>query len=175
MLAVNEVELTNVVEFTVIPVPENETANPEPLSKLVPVIVMFWLVAPWPRELGLVDVTVGPAFTVNAPVAVATSPSGLVTETLRDPVAALPEIVMLAVTEVALTKLTELTVIPDPENPAVAPDTKFVPVIVIVWLVAPWSNEAGATEVAVGDWTVTEPLALLVVDHERHTATTWYV
>jgi hypothetical protein len=150
MLAVSEVELTNVVEFTVIPVPENETASPEPLSKLVPVIVMFWLVAPCPRELGLVDVTVGPALTVNAPVAVATSPSGLVTETLRDPVPALPAIVMLAVSEVELTKLTELTVIPDPENPTVAPDTKLVPVIVIVWLVAPWSNEAGATEVAVG-------------------------
>jgi hypothetical protein len=31
----------------------------------------------------------------------------------------------------------------------------------------------GVAEVAVGDWTVTEPLALLVVDHERQTATTW--
>jgi hypothetical protein len=150
MLAVSEVELTNVVEFTVIPVPENETASPEPLSKLVPVIVMFWLVAPCPRELGLAEVTVGAAFTVNRADPVATSPSGLVTETLRDPVPGLPAIVMLAVSEVELTKLTELTVIPDPENPTVAPDTKLVPVIVIVWLVAPWSNEAGATEVAVG-------------------------
>jgi hypothetical protein len=87
--------------------------------------------------LGLVEVTVGAGLTVNAPDAVATSPSGLVTRTLRDPVAAPPEIVMLAVREVELTKLTELTVIPDPEKPTVAPDTKLVPAIVIVWLVAP--------------------------------------
>jgi hypothetical protein len=132
MLTVSEVALTNVVEFTVMPGPENETASPGPLSKPLPVIVIVWLDAPWPRELGLVEVTVGAAFTVKAPVAVATSPSGLVTETLRDPVAALPEIVMLAVSEVELTKLTELTVIPEPEKPTVAPETKFVPVIVIV-------------------------------------------
>ena len=137
MSAVSEVALTNVVELTVMPVPENATASDPPLSKFAPVIVIVWLLAPCPRELGLVDVTVGAGLTVNAAVAVATSPSGLVTETLRDPVAALPEIVMLAVTEVELTKLTELTVIPDPENPTVAPDMKLVPVIVIVWLVAP--------------------------------------
>jgi hypothetical protein len=99
----------------------------------------------------------------------------LVTKTSRDPVAALPEIVTLAVSEVELTKLSEFTVMPDPENPSVAPETKLVPVIVIVWLVVPWSYEPGATEVTVGGCTVTELLAPLVVDHERQTATTWYV
>jgi hypothetical protein len=135
MLAVKDVELKNVVELTVIPVPENVTVAPE--MKPVPVIVTVWLLAPCPRELGLVDVTAGAGFTVNAPVPVATSPSGLVTTTLRAPVAALPEIVMFALSEVELTKETELTVMPDPENPAVAPETKLVPVIVTVWLVAP--------------------------------------
>jgi hypothetical protein len=40
-------------------------------------------------------------------------------------------------------------------------------------LAAPWSNELGATDVAVGDWTVTEPLAPLVFYPERQAAITW--
>jgi hypothetical protein len=47
------------VELTVIPVPENEATAP--LTKLVPVMLMLWLVAPCPRELGFADVTVGVA------------------------------------------------------------------------------------------------------------------
>ena len=46
MLAVNEVEVRKVVEFTVIPVPEKEAAREVPVTKFVPLIVMFWLVAP---------------------------------------------------------------------------------------------------------------------------------
>ena len=46
MFAVSDVALTNVVEFTVIPAPENELASAAPLSNPVPVIVTFWLVAP---------------------------------------------------------------------------------------------------------------------------------
>ena len=45
------------------PVPLNATVAP--FTKPVPVIVMFWLVAPCPLELGDVEVTVGPALTVN--------------------------------------------------------------------------------------------------------------
>ncbi len=44
MLAVSEVALPNVVELTVIPVPEKVAAAP--VTNPVPVIVMFWLVAP---------------------------------------------------------------------------------------------------------------------------------
>ena len=44
MFAVSEVELLKVVEFTVMPEPENDT--PAPLMKPVPVITMFWLGAP---------------------------------------------------------------------------------------------------------------------------------
>ena len=46
MFAVTDVALTNVVELTVIPVPENEAARPPPFAKPLPVIVMFWFVAP---------------------------------------------------------------------------------------------------------------------------------
>jgi hypothetical protein len=84
-------------------------------------------------------VTVGAALTVKTPVPVPTPASPLVSVTLRVPVVAAPEIVMLAVTEVELTKVVEFTVIPVPENEAAsgAPETKFVPVIVMLWLAAP--------------------------------------
>ena len=64
MPAVSEVLLTNVVEFTVIPVPENDTAAP--LTKpAIRQTVTFPATAPWLREIGLVEVTVGAAFTVK--------------------------------------------------------------------------------------------------------------
>ena len=70
--------------------------------KPVPVIVTFWLVAPWSQRRGLVEVTVGAALTVKTSVPVPVPASGLVTVTLRAPVVALPAIVMLAVSEVEL-------------------------------------------------------------------------
>src|SRR6266511_978776 len=127
MFAVTWVALLNVVEFTVMPVPENEALAP--LWKPVPVIAMSWLIAPWPRELGLVEVTVGRALTVKHPVHDPVPASVLVTVTSRAPVVAPPAMVMLAVTWVALLKVVELTVMPVPENDAFAPLTKFVPVI----------------------------------------------
>ena len=63
--------------------------------------------------------------------------SGLVTVTLLAPVAAPEDTVTLAVSEVAETNVVEFTVIPVPENAALAPLTKPVPVIVTFWLVAP--------------------------------------
>jgi hypothetical protein len=148
MLAVREVEETNVVEFTVIPVPEKDAAAP--LTNPVPVIVIDWLDAPWPRELGLVDETVGAALTVkqleHEPVWV----SGFVIVTLLVPVVAFEATVTFAVMEVEETNVVEFTVIPVPENEALAPLTKFVPVIVIDWFVAPWPRELGLVEVTVG-------------------------
>src|SRR5437764_8659851 len=135
MLAVSDVEVLKVVELTVMPVPENVAVAP--FTNPVPAMVMLWLVAPWPRELGLVEVTVGAASTVKIPVPVAEALSGFVTVTLRDPVVAPDAMVMLTVSEVELLKVVELTVIPVPENEAVAPLTKLVPVIVTFWLVAP--------------------------------------
>jgi hypothetical protein len=46
MFALTSVELTKLVELTVMPVPENEAARPVPLSKFVPLIVTVWLLAP---------------------------------------------------------------------------------------------------------------------------------
>jgi hypothetical protein len=59
------VELTKVVEFTVIPVPENPTIAP--LANPVPVIVTFWLVAPCASDAGLAKLTNGGASTVKSP------------------------------------------------------------------------------------------------------------
>ena len=56
--------------------------------------------------------------------------SGLVTVTLPAPVAAPEDTVTLAVSEVAETNVVEFTVIPVPENAALAPLTNPVPVIV---------------------------------------------
>ena len=135
MLAVSEVAPTKVVELTVIPVPEKVAAAP--VTNPVPVIVMFWLVAPSSREDGVVEATVGAALIVKTPVPVPTPASGLVTVMLPVPVGAPCETVMLAVSEVALPNVVELTVIPVPEKVAAAPVTNPVPVIVMFWLVAP--------------------------------------
>ena len=82
-------------------------------------------------------VTVSQHWTVNPPVFVTAPPSLLVTVMLRAPVVAPDAIVMLAVSDVALTNVVEFTVIPVPENATVAPDTNPVPVTVMFWLVAP--------------------------------------
>ena len=123
------------VELTVTPVAENPVLAP--LWKPVPVIVTLKLLAPRSPELGPVDVTVGAALTVNTPAPAPTPASGLVIVTLRAPVLAAPEIVMLAVSWVALTNVVELTAIPVPENTVAAPLTKPVPVIVTLKLLAP--------------------------------------
>jgi hypothetical protein len=75
---------------------------------------------------------VGAAFTVKTPVPVPVPASGLVTVTLPAPVVAPAATVTLAVSEVELLNVTELTVIPVAENATVAPDTKPVPVIVML-------------------------------------------
>ncbi len=139
---------TKVVELTVIPVPEKVAAAPE--TNPVPVIVMVWLVAPWPREDGLVEVTVGAALTVKIPTPIPVPESGLVTVTLLARVVSEPETVMFAVSDVALPNVVELTVIPVPEKEATAPETNPVPVIVMFWLVAPWAREDGVVEVTAG-------------------------
>jgi hypothetical protein len=129
MLTVSWVALLNVVVLTEMPEPENKTVAP--LTNPVPVMTTFPVV-PEPLDAGLVEVGIGAAATVNAPVFVRVPPSGFVTVTSLLPVVAVAAIVMLTVSCVALLNVVELTVIPDPENVTVAPLTKFVPVIVIV-------------------------------------------
>ena len=148
MFAVRWPESTKLVELTVMPVPEN--AALAPLTKPVPVIVMFWLLAPCPRELGLVELTVGPALTVKTLVPVPAPASGLVTVTSRAPVLAFEAIVMFAVRWLESTKLVELTVMPVPENETLAPLAKPVPLIVTLWLPAPCPSELGLVEDTVG-------------------------
>ena len=63
---------------------------------------------------------IGAALTVKPPVLVAVPP-GVVTETSLTPVAAEPEIEMLAVICVALFTVKELTVMPEPKLTEVAP------------------------------------------------------
>ena len=159
MFAVSWVAETKVVEFTVMPVPNVAVA---PFTKLVPFTVTFWLVAPCPRDAGLVEVTVGRAFTLKQPVQVAVPWSVLVTVTFRAPVVAFPAIVIVAVMFVGVTTLLEFTVIPVPEKPTVAPFAKFVPTTVIV-CVTPCGSEEGFVEVTVGAaFTVKQPVQVPV-------------
>ena len=142
--ALSSVALTKVVELTVTPAPKDAVA---PVSKLVPLTATF-SVPPWSPELGLVEVTVGPALTVKALASDPLPASGLVTVTARAPVAAPEAIVTLALSSVALSNVVELTVMPAP-NEAVAPLTKFVPLTATV-SVPPRSPELGLVEVTVG-------------------------
>ena len=98
------------------------------------------------------------ALTANIPGPAAVVWSGLAIVTLPEPRAAPGPIAMFAVSCVALTKVVELTVIPAAENAAVAPLSKFVPVIVTLSLLAPRLPEFGLAEEIVGaPLTVTRP------------------
>ncbi len=152
-LAVSSVEDLNVVELTAMPEPKDEVA---PLVKPLPLIATVWATAPWPRELGLVLVTVGAAVIVKA-LAEPVPPSALVTETVRAPVLAPASIVMLAVSSVEDLSVVELTVTPAPKE-AVAPLVKPEPLIATVCPTAPWPRELGLVLETVGA-AVTEKIA----------------
>jgi hypothetical protein len=169
ILAVSSVELTKLVDSTVIPVPKDAVA---PEAKLLPLTVIVCLLAPWPRELGVVDSMVGPALTVKPLSSDAESPSGFVMLTVRPPVVALDATVMFAFSSVELTNVVELSVTPVPENDTVAPLTKFVPITLTFWFAAPWPREPGLVDVIDGAATTTALLATLRAVHERHTAVT---
>ena len=136
-LTVSEVAELNVVEFTVIPEPENDTAAPD--KKFVPVIVKCSFDVPRLCELGLTEVTVGAPFTVN--------PAFSVTPLRRCRCCPRsrhgrrwwhPSVrVTLTVSWVDELNVVEFTVIPVPENDTAAPDTNPVPVIVKFWFDAP--------------------------------------
>jgi hypothetical protein len=156
MLTLRWLESVRLTELTVIPVPEKATddVGHEPELKFEPVRVTFWLAAPWPRELGLSDTTVGAAFTVNAPASEPTPASRLVTVTLRAPVPVLAGIETFTLRWLESVRVTELTVIPFGENTTDEvghdPPRKFEPAMTIVWFVAPWPRELGLTDETVG-------------------------
>jgi hypothetical protein len=134
------VELLRVTELMVMPLPEN--ATPTPVAKLPPLIVMFCGPVPRAFEFGLSDVIVGRDVTVKAFDSVEVPPSGLVTVTLRTPVAAVEDTETLRVNLDEFCRFTVLTVIPVPENATEPPpltkfDGKFEPFRVMVWFVAP--------------------------------------
>src|SRR6266540_6131330 len=169
-LAVSWVELLNVVELTVMPVPEKVTAAP--LTKSVPVTATFWVVLRYPKS-GLVEVTVGAAFTVKQPEHEPVPVSGLVTVTSRAPVVAPAEIVRLAVSWVELLNVVELTVMPVPERVTAAPFWKLVPATV-TFPVKPCGRELGLVELTVGAATVTVVFGLSAPDQLPCTGVTEY-
>src|SRR5438132_14039711 len=85
IVAFSSVELTKLVDSTVTPAPKLELA---PLTRLEEWRVGDWLLAPWPREEGLVDSTLGPALTVKALAEPAPASVLLVTVAVRRAVAA---------------------------------------------------------------------------------------
>jgi hypothetical protein len=96
---------------------------------------------------GVVELTVGSEFTVNA-WALVVLPE-LVTVTFRAPLAAFAVTANVAVICVLLTTVVLLTVIPVPLRPIVAPIAKLVPVSVTDML-CPWMALFGLIEVSVG-------------------------
>ena len=92
----------------------------------------------------------GPAVTVKHPVHMPEPASGLVTVTLRVPVAAPRLTEMFTVTWVALSTVVEFTVMPEPENDVAAPARKPVPVTTMLWLAAPCARDGGLAEMTVG-------------------------
>jgi hypothetical protein len=92
----------------------------------------------------------GTALTVNPLVSVTVPASGLVTVTSRAPATAFAAMVTLAVSDVAVLKVVEFTVIPEPENDTIAPDTNPLPVTVTFWFAAPCGRLFGLSEVTVG-------------------------
>jgi len=128
MLTVSVVALTKVVELTVMLDPEKEVVAP--LTNPVPVTVKLWLTAPASLDVGETAVTVGAALTVKIEPLVALPASGFVTVMVLVPTVALPPIVTLTVSDVALLNVVELTVMPLVEKAVVAPLWKPVPVTV---------------------------------------------
>ncbi len=128
---------------------------PKPVTNPVPVITTVKLPKPCACVAGLTSVIFGPVFTVNAADPVALAPSPFTTVTVPAPVEALPEIVMLAVSDVPLFRVVELTVMPGFENTAWsdAPATNPVPVIVTL-PVKPWPRLVGFTAVTVASGSI---------------------
>lgn len=100
MLAVMDVELLNVTELTVIPLPL--TATVAPLTNPLPVIVSVCESVPAVIALGERAVVAGAGSTAMASAPSALELSGLVTVTFREPVEAVALTETVAVSDVAL-------------------------------------------------------------------------
>jgi hypothetical protein len=122
MRAVSFVELTNVVELTVIPEPKRATA---PAWKFDPRMSTDRVVPLAPR-VGDADVGFGAGSIVRHPVHVAEPPL-VVTVTSRAPIGAVAAAFTLTLSLPLLTKVVDTTVTPVPDTDVVAPDWKLVP------------------------------------------------
>ena len=132
------------------PLPEN--AIVAPLTKLVPVTVMFCAPVPRPFEFGLSDVIVGRAVTVKALASVTEPPSGFVERGARaDPSAPSCRWTRSPMHGWIALRQIQFTVMPVPEKEkspfVVQLDGKFEPLIMIVWFVAPCGNADGLSDV----------------------------
>lgn len=169
MLAVSLPELTNVVEFTVIPDPKRTVA---PARKFEPKMSTERVapLAPW---LGEVDVTTGAGRIVRHPRHMAVPPPE-VTVTSRAPTGAVAVAFTLMDSLVLLTKAVETTVAPVPDTVVVAPDWKLVPFTERV-RVPFWPSVFGLTDEMAGPPApiVTMPLPVLVWPSGFVTVTLW--
>jgi hypothetical protein len=152
------------------PVPENATEEfgHVPATKFVPLTVTF-CVTPCSNDDGETDVAVSAAFTVKPPL-VPTPESGFVIVTVRAPVVAPLATETGTVSCDELTNDVEPTVRPVPEKVTTAPLTKLEPLIVIVWVEAPWPSAGGLIVVNAGAastvnalFVVTVPVSVFVI------------
>jgi hypothetical protein len=163
-VAVTVEEFTTTMLLTVMPPPLRVT-------DVVPVRLLPLKVTGTARPcvpvFGEIEVSTGTAagVTVNAPVRMLLVPPGVVTLTFLAVSAALPAIVKVAVTVVALTTAILLTVMPPPVTVTAVAPVRFVPVRVTVGA-PPWLPVTGEIEVSVGGAvvvTVNAPSRMLVV------------
>jgi hypothetical protein len=97
----------------------------------------------------------------------------LVTVTVRAPAAALADTLTVAFSSVELVKLVDSTVTPEPKD-ALAPLTKFLPLIATTCLLAPCPRELGLVDSTAGFDRTDAFFATLVAVHEFQTAVTLY-
>ena len=128
-VAVISVEDLTLTELAFTPLPEKLTDAP--LTNPVPLIVTP-CVPPLSPALGVTDSTLGRALTVKPAASEPTPSSGFLTVTVRASAGALGETVMPTVNSVEFFTVFELTVMPVPENVAVAPLTNPVPLTVML-------------------------------------------
>ena len=139
------VALTTVKPLTVMPLPD--TLIPVEPSKLLPVRVTGTLV-PWAPVFGEIEVS-APGGTITVNVTALLVPAADVVVTFLAPPDAEGEIANVAVTEVSLTTLTAVTVIPFPETLTAVVPCNPVPVSVTLTVLLRLP-EAGAIEVSTG-------------------------
>jgi hypothetical protein len=145
MVAVIVVALTTVTPLTVTPLAGAAMLTVDPAMKLVPVRVTETAVPRRPA-LGAIEVSVGAGGATTVKVTGLVAPAGVVTVTFLAVSVAVGAIVKVAVTVVALTAVTPLTVMPPPDTVTAVAPVRSVPVIVTGTMV-PCAPVGGAIEV----------------------------